>query len=61
MNPTRKTGRLGRGLVGGFKKIADRDYAEGFAVGGGEDGGEGLDGAGWVSDAVVQDDDGAGD
>jgi hypothetical protein len=39
---------------------SDGDYAELFAVGGGEDLGEGADGAGWVGDAVVEDDNSAG-
>ena len=49
-----------RSRVGGCFQGADGDDAEAFAVGCGEDLWEGLDGAGWVGDAVVEDDDGAG-
>jgi hypothetical protein len=47
-------------LFGGGLQDADRDEAEVFAVGGGQDLWEGLEGAGWVGDAVVEDDDGSG-
>jgi hypothetical protein len=47
-------------LLGGGSQGGYRDDAYSFAVGCGEDLWEGLEGAGWVGDGVVEDDDCAG-
>ena len=47
-------------LVRGCFQGADRDELEAFAAACGEDLWEGLKGAGWVGDAVVEDDYGSG-